>query len=149
MYVYRFGFIISKKSFSASEVLSQPFAIESDTEENMSDLEEDVEEDPDYESSSSNENKNLSAGPTDVSTSNRHVSVQNWKVITAVEVLHFQQQGRLIAANNIQTVPGPTRCVVSHVQDLKSAFVLFITFERDIQCMYVIEMTKGEAHVWV
>ncbi|XP_035278967.1 uncharacterized protein LOC118230221 [Anguilla anguilla] len=47
----------SKKRFSVNEVLPQLFDSEGDIEENVSETEDNVEEDPDYEASSSDENE--------------------------------------------------------------------------------------------
>lgn len=40
---------------------------------------------------------------------------------------NFKQQWRLSASNIIKMVPGPTRYAVSHVEDLKSSFEIFMT----------------------
>uniref|UniRef100_A0A0E9XN50 Uncharacterized protein n=1 Tax=Anguilla anguilla TaxID=7936 RepID=A0A0E9XN50_ANGAN len=55
-----------------------------------------------------------------------------------------ERQGRLSAANVIKMVPGPTRYASSHVQDIKSAFELFITpsMQKDI-----LEMTNLEGRL--
>ncbi len=50
---------------------------------------------------------------------------KNVKIIWSLSPL--QQQGRLSVANIIKMVPGPTRYAVSHVEDIKSSFELFIT----------------------
>lgn len=75
----------SKQRFSANEVLSQLFASESDIEENVSETEDNVEEDPDYEASSSDENEthetDEKSWPSCLSTTRRHVTFQKWKVI--------------------------------------------------------------------
>lgn len=53
----------SKQRFSSNEVLSQLFDRESVIEENACETEDNVEEDPDYEASSSDENETLSVDP--------------------------------------------------------------------------------------
>lgn len=53
----------SKERCSVNKVLSQLFDHESDIEENVSETEHDVEEDPEYEASSSHENKTLIVDP--------------------------------------------------------------------------------------
>lgn len=115
----------SKKRFSVNEVLSQLFDHESDIEENVSETEDDVEEDPDYEASSSDENETLSDPPVVSQPPANTLPSKNGKLLWSVSPL--EQQGRLSAANVIKMVPGPTRYAVSHVQDIKSAFELFIT----------------------
>ena len=56
-----------KKRFSVSKVLSQLFDTESDIEENVSETEDIVEEDPHYEASSSEDNETLGVDPSVVS----------------------------------------------------------------------------------
>lgn len=120
--------------------MSQLFDGESDIEENVSETEDNVEEDPDYEASSSDENETLSADAPVVSQPQADTLLsKNGKLSWSRSPL--EQQGRLSAANVIKMVPGPTRYAVSHVQDIKSAFELFITpsIEKDI-----LEMTNLE-----
>ena len=63
-----------------------------------------------------------------LSLNHRHTDTipsKNGKIIWSLSPL--QQQGRLSAANVIRMVQGPTRYAVSHVEDIKSSFELFIT----------------------
>ena len=66
-----------------------------------------VEEDPDYKASSSEEN-NLNRQQTRFTSKNGKLS----KSCSPLE-----SQGRICGANVIETVPGPSRYAVSHVQD--------------------------------
>ena len=77
-----------------SEVLSHLFDHESDIEENVSEPEDGVEEDPDYEVSSSDENETLSVDPPVVSQPPANtLPSKNGKVLWSVSPL--EQQGRL------------------------------------------------------
>ncbi|KAL1276900.1 hypothetical protein QQF64_023573 [Cirrhinus molitorella] len=72
----------SKQRFSVSEILTQVFDSESDIEENVSETEDNLEEDPDYEASSSDENETPSVDPPVfwasccLSTISRHITFQ-------------------------------------------------------------------------
>ncbi|KAK2818952.1 hypothetical protein Q5P01_024513 [Channa striata] len=97
-----------RKVFSVNEWLSHLFDLESDIEENVSETEDDVKEDPDYEASSSHENETLSVDPLVANT----LPSKNGKLLWSISPL--ERQGRLSAANVIKMVPGPTRYAVSH-----------------------------------
>ncbi|XP_051982284.1 piggyBac transposable element-derived protein 4-like [Xyrauchen texanus] len=130
----------SKQRFSVYEILSQFFDSESDIEENVSETDDNIEEDPDYEASSSDENDTPNVDPPVVSQPPTNpLPSKNGKLSWSRSPP--ERQGRLSAANVIKMVPGPTRYAVSHVQDIKSAFDLFITpsIEKD-----VLEMTNLE-----
>uniref|UniRef100_A0A8C6M6Z2 PiggyBac transposable element-derived protein domain-containing protein n=1 Tax=Nothobranchius furzeri TaxID=105023 RepID=A0A8C6M6Z2_NOTFU len=114
----------SRKRITVREVLEQIFDSESDIEENVSETEDCVEEDPDSEGFSSDENESVdppvvSQEPTDMVTS------KNGKITWPLAPR--QQQGRLNAPNLIKMVPVPTRYAISHTEDIKSSFGLFIT----------------------
>lgn len=108
--------IISKKRFSVSEIMLQTFDSESDIEENVSEAEDNVEEDPHYDASSSDENETLSADAPVVSQPSADTFIsKNRKLLWSHYPL--EGQGRLSAANVIKMAPGPTRYAVRHVQD--------------------------------
>jgi len=122
------------------------FDSESDIEENVSETDDHIEEDPDYEASSSDENETPNVDPPVVSQPPPNpLPSKNGKLSWSHSPP--ERQGRLSAANVIKMVPGATKYAVSHVQDIKSAFDLFITpsIEKD-----VLEMTnlEGIACVW-
>ncbi|XP_039550046.1 piggyBac transposable element-derived protein 4-like, partial [Pimephales promelas] len=130
----------TKQRFSVNEILSQFFDSESDIEENVSETDDHIEEDPDYEAFSSDENETPNVDPPVVSQPPTNpLPSKNGKLSWSHSPP--ERQGRLSAANVIKMVPGPTRYAVSHVQDIKSAFDLFITpsIEKD-----VLEMTNLE-----
>ena len=119
------------------------------TEENVSEPEDGVEEDPDYEVSSSDENETLSVDPPAVSQPPANtLPSKNGKVLWSVSPL--EQQGRLSAANVIKMVPGPTRYAVSYVQDIQSAFELFMTpsIEKTILQMTNLEGRRVYGDEW-
>ncbi len=61
----------------------------------------------------------------------------------------LELQGKLSTANVIKMVPGPTRYAVSHIQDIKSAFELFITpsVENNILEMINLEGCMADFYV--
>ncbi len=122
----------------------------------MSETNNNVEEDADYEASSSDENKTsvdppvVSQPPADILPS------KNVKLLWSRSP--HEWQGKLSVANVIKMVPGPTRYAVSHVQEIKSAFELFITppVENNILeminlegCMADFDVTDLQASVQV
>ncbi|XP_038128076.1 piggyBac transposable element-derived protein 4-like [Cyprinodon tularosa] len=114
----------SGKRFTVKEVLEQLFDSESDLEETVSETEDCVEEDPDFEEFSSDENESVDP-PVVPQPPADTISSKNGKIIWSLSPL--KQQGRHSASNIIKMVPGPTRYAVSHVDDIKSSFKLFIT----------------------
>lgn len=99
-------------------------SVERDIEENVSETEDCVEEDPDFEAFSSDENESVDPSVVTQPPADR-IPSKNGKIIWSLSPL--QQQGRLSAANIIKMVQGPPRYAVSHVEDIKSSFELFIT----------------------
>lgn len=108
--------MFSRKRFTVSEVLEQLFDSESDIEENVSETEDCVEEDPDSEGFSSDENE--SVDPPVVSQPTDTVTSKNGKITWSLSPR--QQQGRLNATNVIKMVPGPTRYAISHTEGIES-----------------------------
>lgn len=112
------------------------------TEEHVSEIDDNI-EDPDYEASCSDENETPNVDPPVVSQPPTNpLPSKNGKL--SWSRLPPEQQGRRSAANVIKMVPGPIRYTVSHLQDIKSAFHLFITpsIEKNI-----LEMTNLKAYI--
>ncbi len=114
----------------------------------MSETNDNVEEDPDYEASSSDENKTPSVDPPVVSQPPADtLPSKNGKLIWSRSPLELQ--GKLSTANVIKMVPGPTRYAVSHVRDIKSAFELFITPSVENNILEIINLEGCMADFYV
>ncbi len=90
-----------------------------------------------------------SAGSEIHSSKTNTNTVKQWwkanKVSPSQSRSPLEWQGKLSASNIIKMVPGPTRYADSHVQDIKSAFELFIT--PSIESIYL--GTVGKTLMWL
>ncbi|XP_061878322.1 piggyBac transposable element-derived protein 4-like [Entelurus aequoreus] len=137
------------KTFSVQEVLDQVFSEEVDIEENVSEIEDNVVEDPDYGASSSDEDETLDAEvPVNTGTPADIFLSKNGKL--SWSPAPRQRQGRLSAGNVIKMVPGPTRYAISRVQDIKSAFELLMTpsIENHVLLMTNLEGSRVFGDSW-
>ncbi|XP_037530523.1 piggyBac transposable element-derived protein 4-like [Nematolebias whitei] len=132
---------MSSRRFTAEEAFSQLMNWDSDVEEEVSETEDPSEpednaiDDPDFQFShdeedsedesagvpSSDENQEMQQSSSTEGTWTSKDGKIKWSTSP------HQSQGRLSSCNVIKMIPGPTRFAVTRVDDIESAFQLFIS----------------------
>lgn len=129
---------MSSRRFSAEEVLSQLMNWDSDVEEDVSETEDPSEpednaiDDPDYqfshdEEDSEDESAGFPSSDEKQETSSTEGTWTSKDGNVKWSTSPHQSRGRLSSSNVIKMTPGPTRFAVTRVDDIQSAFQLFIS----------------------
>lgn len=140
---------MSVRRYTVREALDHIFEEgEASEETDQAEIEEDVSEDDFVEHDPhQDEDTSDSDGEVGLNEPEQGFVSKNGKVWSSIP---YENEGRATSANIIKMTPGPTRFAKSHVQDIKTAFELFIP--NSIQSI-LIEMTNLEGrkvfgHSW-
>ncbi|KAL7840993.1 hypothetical protein SRHO_G00246840 [Serrasalmus rhombeus] len=132
---------MSSRRFTAEDVLSQLINWDSDVEEEISEMEDSSEpednaiDDPDCQFShddEDSEDESTSVPSTDENQETQQSSSTEGIWTSKDDKIKWstsphQSRGRLLSSNVIKMTPGPTRFAVTRVDDIESAFQLFIS----------------------
>ncbi len=134
-----------KQRFSANEVLSQLFDTERDIEKNVSETEDNVEEGPDYEAFSSDENETLGVDPPVVSTTRSGHVIKTESYYGSSPHLNDKVDLVLLMSSKWFQAPPDTLSM-----DTTSAFELFISpsTENNVLVMTNLEGRQVYGDSW-
>lgn len=140
---------MSSRRFTAEEASSHILNWDSDAEEEISETEDNVIDDPDCQFSDDEEDSEDE--PAVVSSSDESQGMQQSSSTEGTWASKdgnikwskspHQSRGRLSSSNVIKMTPGPTRFAVTRVDDIQSAFQLFISPPIE---KIILEMTNLE-----
>lgn len=140
---------MSSRRFTAEEASSYILNWDSDAEEEISETEDNVIDDPDCQFSDDEEDSEDE--PAVVSPSDESQGMQQSSSTEGTwaskdgnikwSTSPHQSRGRLSSSNVIKMTPGPTRFAVTRVDDIQSAFQLFISPPIE---KIILEMTNLE-----
>lgn len=140
---------MSSRRFTAEEASSHILNWDSDAEEEISETEDNVIDDPDCQFSDDEEDSEDE--PAVVSPSDESQGMQQSSSTEGTwaskdgnikwSTSPHQSRGRLSSSNVIKMTPGPTRFAVTRVDDIQSAFQLFISPPIE---KIILEMTNLE-----